>query len=89
MADSNPLSSISGALSALSALSPVGALGADSTKPTAAPATNSGPSWLNGKLAQISIILLGLLLIAAGIFSFDKAREVIVTGAKTAAEAAA
>jgi hypothetical protein len=54
-----------------------------------AAASSSGPSWLSGSLAQISIIVLGLLLIAAGIFSFDKTREIIVAGTKTAAKVAA
>lgn len=35
------------------------------------------------------IILLGLLLIAAGLFSFDKTRELVVGAAKTGAKAGA
>jgi hypothetical protein len=50
--------------------------------------TNSGPSWLTGTLAQIAIILLGLLLIAGGIFSFEKVQDVTKTVAKTASKAA-
>lgn len=39
-------------------------------------------------LSNIVIIVLGLLFIAAGIFSFDKTREVILKAAKTTAEGA-
>lgn len=39
-------------------------------------------------LTQIIMVILGLLLIAAGIFSFDKTRELVVQGAKTAKSAA-
>lgn len=80
-------------LTSLSALgSGAGAALADNTPATStspATATTSGPAWLGGKLAQVSFIVLGLLLIAAGIFSFDKTREVIVKAGKTAGEAAA
>lgn len=40
-------------------------------------------------LSQIVIIVLGLLLIAAGIFSFDKTRELVVSAGKAAGKAAA
>jgi predicted metal-binding membrane protein len=55
----------------------------------AGPSGTGGPSWLTGKLAQISIIVLGLLLIAAGVFSFDKTKELVLKGAKTAGAVAA
>lgn len=76
-------------LSALSNLSPLGNSAPSTSQPMAAAPDTSGPSWLSGSLAQISVILLGLLLIAAGIFSFDKTREIVVQATKTAAEAAA
>lgn len=47
------------------------------------PATETVPS-----LTKYVIILLGLLLIAAGIFSFDKTKELIVAGGKAAAKTA-
>jgi hypothetical protein len=43
------------------------------------------PSW-GGRAV---VIILGLLLIAAGIFSFDSTRKLVVEGTKTAAKAAA
>lgn len=80
----NPLNSLSG-LSSLSGSS-------NNNQPTTpAPPVSSttvGPSWLTGTLAQIAIILLGLLLIAGGLFSFDKVQEVAKTVGKTAAVAA-
>lgn len=62
---------------------------ANNTTPTAASLPNSAPSFLNGTLAQVSMIVLGLLFIAAGIFSFDRVRTLAVEGAKTGAKAAA
>jgi LPXTG-motif cell wall-anchored protein len=41
-----------------------------------------------GNTTKYVMIILGLLLIAAGIFSFDKTRELIVQGGKAAALAA-
>lgn len=46
-------------------------------------------SFFGITLTNIVIIVLGLLLITAGLFSFDKTRELVVTGAKTAAKVAA
>lgn len=43
----------------------------------------------SGNLTKYVMILLGLLLIAAGIFSFDKTRELVVSATKTASEGAA
>lgn len=79
MAGLSPLSDISGALQSIGIL--------QSNAPVEAMVTGQAapPDWLTGKLAQVSLILLGLLLIGAGLFSFDKTREMIVTGAKAAA----
>lgn len=75
-------------LDALNSLNSLATLGAvDNTAPASGAATSSAPLWLSGKLAQVSLILLGLLFIAAGIFSFDKTREVIVQAGKTVAAA--
>lgn len=48
-------------------------------------ATSSGTT---SNLTRAIVIILGLLFIAAGIFSFDKVREVIVQTGRTAATAA-
>lgn len=47
------------------------------------------PSFLTGGLTNYVFIGLGFLLIAAGIFSFDKTRELVVDAAKTGAKTAA
>lgn len=59
--------------------------------PTGSTGSSLGSKLLFGglSLSQIVIILLGLLLIAAGIFSFDKTRELVVSGVKTGAKAVA
>ena len=86
MADN--LTDISG-LKVLQALNPLSsqtwATGATATAASAL----TGPSWLASNLAKVTVIGLGLLLIAAGIFSFDKTRDIVVSAGKTAAEAAA
>lgn len=78
----------------LGTLDPLAALAAlEAPAPASTPANQAapatGPSWLSTKYSQVVVVVLGLLLIAAGLFSFDKTREVIVSGAKTAAKAAA
>lgn len=77
------LSDLSGALSGASTTAASAATTAAST------VAASTPSWLTGSLAQITLIILGLLLIAAGIFSFDKTKELVISGAKKGAELAA
>lgn len=42
------------------------------------------PSTPTGSLTKVVMILLGLLFIAAGIFTFDKTKEVLVQGTKAA-----
>jgi hypothetical protein len=59
---------------------------------TSSPSTSTSSavsSALAGTLPRLAAGIVGLVLISAGVFSFDKARETIVTGAKTAAELAA
>lgn len=79
------------ALPALGAAAPLG--GSTAASPAQNSATSAsaatGPSWLNGTVAQISVILLGLLLIGAGIFSFDKTRTIVIGAAKAGAALAA
>lgn len=79
------------ALNTLRSLDPAAAVGNAAVGAASAVAgavsgsgTNSGPSYIS----RIVIIILGLMLIAAGIFSFDKTRELVVEGAKAAAVAA-
>lgn len=66
---------------------------------TAVPSSDAGPSMAS-KIAswalfggvpiqRVVVVGLGFLLIAAGIFSFRPARELVVTSAKGAAKAAA
>ena len=50
---------------------------------SAADAVQNADSFLASKETSIVMILLGILLIAAGIFSFDKTREVIVGAGRT------
>lgn len=77
-------------LGSLSALSPLVGLESNTIADTVAgPSGTAGPSWLTGKLAQGAVIVLGLLLVAAGLFSFQKTREILVSGAKTAGAVAA
>jgi hypothetical protein len=37
-----------------------------------------GPAWLSTELAKVVVILLGLILIVAGLFSFQKVHETAV-----------
>ena len=81
-----------GALPSLPSLGSVGnsgagASGATAGTPAATASAPSGPEWLTGELAQIVTILLGLILIVAGLFSFHTVREVTVRGAELAATA--
>lgn len=75
------LGSIAGALPNLGGSSTTQKSGTGS-----APAS-SGPSWLTGELAQIVTILLGLVLIVAGLFSFEKVQAVTGAAAKAAVAA--
>ncbi len=56
---------------------------------SAVSAVTNADSFLSGKETQIVLIILGMLLIAAGIFSFDKTRELVVKAGKAAGTAAA
>lgn len=83
----NPLDSLT-SLSSLSSLSNSASTAASAAS-TAASAASSAASFFGSRtLADWILILLGLLLIAAGIFSFDKVRETIIEAGKTAAVAA-
>lgn len=64
-------------------------VGAVSAANDAVGAVTPGSNLLGGSLTKYVMILLGLLFIAAGIFSFDKAREIVVNTAKAGAHAAA
>ena len=73
-------------LSALSNLSPFGAgVSAGSQAAETAMGTASGPDWSSGELAKIVTILLGLILIVAGLFSFKQVRETAASAVKVAA----
>jgi hypothetical protein len=67
----------------LSALPDLGASPSSSTSgaPAAStsPAGSIGPTWLTGTIAQITVILLGVVLIIAGLFQFRPVQE--ATGA--------
>lgn len=79
-------------LTQLSPLSPLSSLGSAAVDAATAAATGGAstvasallPSW-SGRAV---VIILGLLLIAAGIFSFDSTRKLVVEGTKAAAAAA-
>lgn len=55
------------------------ASGANDATP-AAPAS-SGPDWLTGTIAQITVIVLGVILIIAGLFQFKQVQEVVQVAA--------
>jgi hypothetical protein len=81
-------------LTSLDSLSSIGdALGsaASSAAKTAASVATGGASdlVLGDKLTRGVVIVLGLLLVAAGLFSFEKTREIVVQAGKTAVAAAA
>jgi len=65
--------------------------GTPSPAPTVASPTGSGLASFLGIPSTTDLVggILGLMLIAAGIFTFKPVRETIVTAAKTAATAAA
>lgn len=73
-------------LGSLSSLNPLGG-SQQQTAPATAP-TNTGPAWLTGEMAQIVTILLGLILIGAGLFSFKSSQKVLQVVGHTAAAAA-
>lgn len=84
----------------LNSLAPLAAIGtqaqSDISKSASAVSSNAaniatGGLWSLSTLSptRIVMVILGLLLIAAGIFSFDKTRELVVEGAKVAKTAAA
>lgn len=52
-------------------------------------ATGGASTDIGHDVPRIAAGIVGLILISAGVFSFDKGREIIMTGAKTAAELAA
>jgi hypothetical protein len=87
------MATLSTALSALSTLETLGSLaGSASSAPapasgSAAPASE-GPSWLTGIVAQVTVIVLGLIFVIVGLFSFSQIREGAATVAKAAAVAA-
>lgn len=63
---------------------------------TAVAAINNAPATaaklnpvaaVSSSITNYVIIILGLLLVAAGIFSFDKTREIVVNTAKAAGKA--
>lgn len=74
-----------GSLPDLAALPLLGAGSAAPASGTGAAASNSGPSWLTGKLAQYVTIGLGLILIIAGLFQFKTVEAVTTTAVKAAA----
>lgn len=82
-----------GGLAPLSSLNPLTPLSSDtiSTLENATGATIAGAaaSGASAWLGRGIIIVVGLILIAAGVFSFDKTREVLVSAGKTAGKAAA
>jgi hypothetical protein len=75
-------------LNPLSALGPLDTLNSITGGPqdqTASPspaATTAGPSWLTGKLAQIVVILIGVVLIGAGLFQFKPVQQITGAAAK-------
>jgi hypothetical protein len=75
-----------GSLAALPNLS--ASSGSTATQPTAATTPAAGPSWLTGELAQVATILIGIVFIVAGLFSFKSVRDTGATVVKTAAVAA-
>lgn len=81
----SPLTSLAGGLKSLTNLGAAGGSSqpSGSTSTAAAP----GPSSLSGELAQIVTIVLGLILIIAGLFSFKSVRETGATIVKAAAVA--
>lgn len=79
----NPLTDISKGLTALPAVGAGDGSSQPSGNPSTAPAP--GPDWLTGTVAKYTTILLGLILIAAGIFSFKSVQQVTGAAVKVAA----
>lgn len=76
-------------LTSLGSLASLPSLGGSQAAPAATTDTTStGPSWLTGEMAQIVTVLLGLILIGAGLFSFQSSQKVLKVVGKTAAIAA-
>lgn len=85
-------------LSPLSPLAPLTSIDASTIGDIASAATSAASSaagdavsagsqfFFGVKLSNLIIILLGLLLIAAGIFSFDKTRELVMPAVKDLAK---
>lgn len=77
-------------LAPLSAIDPFGSTAKAVTSAASAVSTAAQKTLFGGvTLSQAIVILLGLLLIGAGLFSMQKTREIIVQAGKTAAAAAA
>lgn len=80
----------------LAELTPLEELGTIAADPVAtvvataasAVASNNGSSILPSWATRVLVIVLGLLLVAAGIFSFDKVKTTIVEAGRAAATAA-
>jgi hypothetical protein len=80
------LADISGALKKLPSLGQIGQ--AEAAVGDAITGTVSKTLFFGLGITEVVMIILGLLLIAAGIFSFDRTRELITSGVRTAAAAA-
>lgn len=75
-----------GLAGAATALNPIGTAQTAATK--AATQLGSGGTLFGYSVTKLTMIALGLILVAAGIFSFKETREVLVTAGKAAATAA-
>lgn len=75
-----PLGTLSGALQPLG-----GANGSQTASNPSPSSTASGPSWLQTETATIVTILLGLILIVAGLFQFKGVQTATGYAAKAAA----
>lgn len=76
----NPLSSVSGPI----ATAVTGAV-SDAVSGAVSNATSGITDWFSAHLGQIVCILLGLMLVAAGIFQFDKVQQTVGYAARAAA----
>jgi hypothetical protein len=69
-------------LPSLAPLAPItGASDSQQPVPGKTDAAATGPEWLTGTIAQITVIVLGVVLIIAGLFSFKQVREIAATAA--------
>lgn len=79
-------------MSSVSTLPSLGSLpdlgGGTSATPASADTGTQGPDWLTGKLAQYVTIIIGLILIVVGLFSFKEVRTATGYAAKAGAAAA-